>query len=245
MSGRASPRGASRSEARARSKSARAAPRAARPVQRRQRSVAAGLPAGGRPQRVRKPPAPFQTGGRQQGNSTGKTKPNAPCEHTRCESSPSTAQRKYHTSGASYLRTPVPGEAKQVLKPTNTPIDTACIRRIQASAKHVGLQVAIGLESISKAGYCKAVRRVKESGHATPPKPKRKPGRPRLFPVNSAAFRDGRKYLEVEKPQASFREAALNLEPKSSPATLCRSFGNASADPNTRSKKGMRSTESE
>ena len=194
---------------------------------------------------MRKPPAPFQTGGRQQGNSTGKTKPNAPCEHTRCESSPSTAQRKYHTSGASYLRTPVPGEAKQVLKPTNTPIDTACIRRIQASAKHVGLQVAIGLESISKAGYCKAVRRVKESGHATPPKPKRKPGRPRLFPVNSAAFRDGRKYLEVEKPQASFREAALNLEPKSSPATLCRSFGNASADPNTRSKKGMRSTESE
>ena len=245
MSGRRRTRGANESGARARGKSARAsAPRAAHTAQRGRGSAAGGVPAdphSERPQRIRTPPAPFQTNGPQRGKRTGQatsvvagaTEPRGGLP----------APRRNKTSGASYLQSPAADKSKQKLKPNNAVIDTACINKIQAAAKLVGLQQAIGLESISESGYYAAVHRMKTCGHATPPKPKQRPGRPRKFPLGSPEFDQARAYLEAEKPRKSYREAALDLKPRSSAATLARSFGNASADSNARSKNGLRSTE--
>ena len=193
-----------------------------------------------RPHRERRPPAPFQTGGRQQGKSTGRTKPSA---GDKGGSSPDGAPRKYKTSGASHMPCSPQQPAGQVLKPNNAPVTTECINRIEANAKWVGLARAIGIESISKSGYYKALRRIKRDGHATPPRPRVAPGRKRTYPLFSPEFASCRKYLEEDEPDLSYREAALNVVPPSSAANLCRTFGNGSADSNARSKKGLRSTQ--
>ena len=160
MSGRGPPRGANRSGARAWGKCARAAaPRVARTAQRGRGAAARGVAAdqrGGRPQRVRKAPVPFRVGDRQQGNSTGKAKPKV-AGATEPQGSQASPPRKYNTSGASYLQSPAPGTSEQVIKPNNAVIDTACINRIEAAKKLVGLPQAIGLESISESGYFAAL----------------------------------------------------------------------------------------
>ena len=193
-----------------------------------------------RPHRERRPPAPFQTGGSQQGKSTGRAKPSA---GDKGGSSPDGAPRKYKTSGASHMLCSPQQPAGQVLKPNNAPVTTECINRIEANAKWVGLARAIGIESISKSGYYKALRRIKRDGHATPPRPRVAPGRKRTYPLFSPEFASCRKYLEEDEPDLSYREAALNVVPPSSAANLCRTFGNGSADSNARSKKGLRSTQ--
>ena len=193
-----------------------------------------------RPHRERRPPAPFQLGGRQQGKSTGRAKPSA---GDKGGSSPDGAPRKYKTSGASHMLCSPQQPAGQVLKPNNAPVTTECINRIEANAKLVGLARAIGIESISKSGYYKALRRIKRDGHATPPRPSVAPGRKRTYPLFSPEFASCRKYLEEDEPDLSYREAALNVVPPSSAANLCRTFGNGSADSNARSKKGLRSTQ--
>ena len=113
------------------------------------------------------------------------------------------APRRNKTSGASYLQSPAADKSKQKLKPNNAVIDTACINKIQAAAKLVGLQQAIGLESISESGYYAAVHRMKTCGHATPPKPKQRPGRPRKFPLGSPEFDQARAYLESSSEMAT------------------------------------------
>jgi hypothetical protein len=128
---------------------ARTALVASRPV----RSAGVGDPvvvAAVRPQRDRRPPAPFQTGGWQQGKSTGRAKPSA---GDKGGSSPDGAPRKYKTSGASHMLCSPQQPAGQVLKPNNAPVTTECINRIEANAKWIGLARAIGIESISESGY--------------------------------------------------------------------------------------------
>ena len=159
-----------------------------------------------RPHRERRPPAPFQTGGRQQGKSTGRAKPSA---GDKGGSSPDGAPRKYKTSGASHMRCSPQQPAGQVLKPNNAPVTTECINRIEANAKLVGLARAIGIESISKSGYYTAKGRIKRDGHATPPRPRVAPGRKRTYPLFSPEFASTRKYLEEDEPPGGFRASSL------------------------------------
>ena len=159
-----------------------------------------------RPHRERRPPAPFQTGGRQQGKSTGRAKPSA---GDKGGSSPDGAPRKYKTSGASHMRCSPQQPAGQVLKPNNAPVTTECINRIEANAKLVGLARAIGIESISKSGYYTAKGRIKRDGHATPPRPRVAPGRKRTYPLFSPEFASTRKYLEEDEQPGGFRASSL------------------------------------
>ena len=139
---------------------------------------------------------------------------------------PGSLPRTNMCHGASHVRRlPAYGE----LPPNNQQIDSPTIRKVQATAKLVGLAQAIGLQSISKAGYYKAVARMKATGHATPPRSSKRRGPSRIFEAGTEKFGKAYEFLAHKNRQMSYEDAGPTLG--ASATTLARSFGNASADP--------------